>query len=367
MAYYITMNAMVTLNEFGELEDEVKQEFYSDVKDCLQDLKDCTQEMGDGESEELIHRMFRAIHTIKGNCNMVFLPMYVDALHFIEEMVQDVRNGAYPYNSAYATLFVSSCNRVVELLGDSIATGQADEKALSGIRQLIKEVREAGDERRPTIARCADSAIADGHYSLDLIAAADSEGSVFSIFDATDMEFFQYLIDCQSQMFPDVRSKVQNMIQLSLVLNESMGMAVDEEQLTAALYCFELSSLFGKAKTENEKDFAQRRIFTAGGLLSRMPGWNIAAEMIFQSQEKFDGTGFPKQLKDKDIVPGAQIIQLVSHFFDKIFSCRDLGYKKGLFAAVKAINEEAERIYSPKIIRIFNSVIKSHYLSRSQW
>ncbi|MCW9015540.1 MAG: hypothetical protein OQJ89_01105, partial [Kangiellaceae bacterium] len=66
---------------FDELEDEIKQEFYEDVVAAISDINECATTLESGADAQVIDRMFRSLHTVKGNCNMVFLEDFVEATH----------------------------------------------------------------------------------------------------------------------------------------------------------------------------------------------------------------------------------------------------------------------------------------------
>ncbi len=349
--------------DFAELDDEVRQEFYSDVKDCVQDINDCAAILSTEDPQVLINRLFRSIHTIKGNCNMVFLEPFVQCTHVVEEMVQDIRNGAYAYQPAYGRLFIATINAVDELLAVTMTQNQIDADTLVLIEALITRVRSADDERRVEEAMRGELAIQDGHYSLDLVAVSQLEGEAFSIFSATDMEFFHYLSECQQVVDPfhQVRMKVQ--IGLAKALNQTMSEPEDDDQLIAALYTYE----FFRVVKGNDIDQIRRRVFSAGSMLSRIPGWSKASELVFQTNEKTDGSGFPRGLKGVAIYDAAKILHLVDAFISTALEHKDEGYKKSLFIAVRSINQLADIEYPQHLINQFNHIIKSEYLNQSLW
>ena len=358
---------MARCDAFVELDDEVTQEFYSDVKDCIRDVNESCAALETEEPSRLVNRMFRAIHTVKGNCNMVQLHSYVDAIHYIEEMVQDVRNGHYDFEPAYANLFATSMNAIAEMLVETLGDGHYDENTLSLMTALIKEVRESEDSIRPNAALCAVTAISDGHYTLSLVAAAEEDGHVFSIFEATDLEYFQYLSDCHTHVEPEHQGRMRHLIEFSVTLNESLGSPCDQEQLMAAIYSYEIARIFVRSSDESNQEQNKRRIFVAGGLLSHMSGWKIAADYVYQSKERVDGQGIPRQLQAQQIEVGAQIVQLTNHFIDTALTNKQEGYKKSLFVAVKRVNQEVNGAYAPDIINTFNQIIRQHYLVNTSW
>ncbi len=357
------MDLQAICNEFAQLDDEVKQEFYSDVRDCVQDLNECLEILDSEDSRDLVNRMFRSIHTIKGNCNMVFLQPYVDATHLIEEMVQDVRNQAYDYQSCYGRLFITAINAIAEKLADTMSHNEIDGDYLERISRLIAMVRESAPDRRVDDAKRAELAIHDGHLSLNLVAVSHLEDETFSIFNATDMEFFKYLSDCQLAVDPDHQIKMKVLRKLVGLLNSHLAKPEDEEQLLAACYVFE----FCRIIRGNDQDQIRRRVFSAGSMLSRIPGWQRAAELVFQSYEELDGGGFPRGLTEAQIEPAAKILHLADYFISFALQNKSKGYKQSLFLAVKAANQLAGKEYPPKLIASFNQIIKTDFLCHIYW
>ncbi|WP_144393716.1 HD domain-containing phosphohydrolase [Pleionea sediminis] len=357
------MDIEAICNEFSELDDEVKQEFYSDVKDCVQEINDCAAILSSEDPQVLINRLFRSIHTIKGNCNMVFLEPYVVATHKIEEMVQDVRNATYSYDPAYGKFFITCINALDEMLINTMANNIIDAESLQKLEILIETVRESKNEQRVEEALRGELAIQEGHYSLNMIAVSRIEGEAFSIFDATDMEFFHYLSECQQAIDPMHSLRMQVQIDIVKALNLTLSKPEEEDQLLAALYVFEFFHIV------RGDDYGQNRrhVISAGNMLARIPGWTRAAELVFQSYEKTNGTGYPRGLSGNDISFAAKVIHLVDRFISIALDNRGKGYKKSLFIAVKSINQLADIEYPQSLINDFNQIIKEKYLDHVHW
>jgi hypothetical protein len=294
---------------------------------------------------------------------MVFLEPYVQCTHVIEEMVQDIRNGIYAYQPAYGRLFIAVINAVDEQLAMTMSQNEIDVNTLSKIEEMIIRIRQADDQRRVEEAMRGELAIQDGHYSLDLVAVSQFEGEAFSIFNATDMEFFHYLSECQQVVDPLHQTRMKVQIDLARALNQSLPQPEDDDQLLAAIYTYE----FFRVVEGNDIDQTRRRVFSAGSMLARIPGWTRASELVFQSNEKTDGSGFPRGLKGDAIYDAAKILHLIDSFISIALEHREQGYKKSLFIAVKSINQLADIEYPQHLINQFNQIIKADYLTQTFW
>ncbi len=348
--------------EFNELEDEVLQEFYSDVKDCVIDINNCIESIND-DPQVLINRLFRSIHTIKGNCNMVFLEPFVSATHLMEEIVQDIRGEKYFYHPNFCHLFIAGTNTIDELLQQTLRERTVDLEQLVNITKVFEQVRLSNDDIREDNAKRAELSILDKHYTIEEVALNQMEGEAFSIFSATDMEFFHYLSECQLAVDETHSFRMSLQIELALLLNQQVQNPANEEQLTAAIYVYE----FFHIVKGNDQYQIRRRVFSAGSLLARVPGWSEASQLIFQTHETLNGTGFPKKLTESEILSAAKIIHLVELFASHVIDNKEDGYKASLFKAVKAVNGLKEIHYKATLIDIFNSIIKSHYLNEVRW
>ncbi len=88
-------------------------------------------------------------------------------------------------------------------------------------------------------------------------------------------------------------------------------------------------------------------------IISTIPILKNAAEMIYSHHERFDGNGYPRQLKGNDIIITARIFA-VADSFDAIRS--DRPYRKGssLTEAVKEINLNSGTQFDPEVVSAFN-------------
>ena len=108
----------------------------------------------------------------------------------------------------------------------------------------------------------------------------------------------------------------------------------------------------GKLNTE-EKVIMQTHSQLGYDIVNTIPILKNAAEMIYSHHERFDGKGYPRQLKGNDIVIAARLFA-VADSFDAIRS--DRPYRKGssLTEAVKEINLHSGTQFDPEVVSAFN-------------
>jgi cyclic di-GMP phosphodiesterase len=87
-------------------------------------------------------------------------------------------------------------------------------------------------------------------------------------------------------------------------------------------------------------------------ILRKIPFLSEAAEIVYSHQERFDGSGYPRNLKGEQIPLGARIFS-VADTLDAITSDRIYRPKQTLQAAKEEINNWAGRQFDPDVVRVF--------------
>jgi putative nucleotidyltransferase with HDIG domain len=90
-------------------------------------------------------------------------------------------------------------------------------------------------------------------------------------------------------------------------------------------------------------------------ILSKIPFLTKAAEIVYSHQERYDGTGYPRQLKGEDIPLGARIFS-IADTLDAITSDRPYRPAQSWDAAREEIAEWSGRQFDPKIVDVFLSM-----------
>lgn len=352
-------------NSFNELEVEVKQDFYEDVQAAIADITECASLLELGADSDVINRMFRSLHTVKGNCNMVFLSSFVKASHKLEDLFSKIRSGNIEYNDVYGKFAVTIVGIIKTQLDNLMNNQTADDDILNKLELIVYCIEASPGESRLINTEKAIIAMQDGHYNLDLVALGRENGNAFSFLDATDSEFFQFISEQQSLRDPFNSKFICICEGLAKKINAMLGRSIDEQQLVAAIIFLNFSKNI--SLIENSDKLSTEQIFFSSGLLSRMAGWSIAADIILQINENHDGSGAPFGLKDDEIQPAAQALALAFEFSFIVTANLSQGYKNSLFTAVKAINAKKHSKYKERLIERFNQIIKTDYLTSHAW
>ena len=82
------------------------------------------------------------------------------------------------------------------------------------------------------------------------------------------------------------------------------------------------------------------------------------AEIVYQHHERLDGSGYPRELKDKEMIIGAKILA-VADVVEAISSHRPYRPALGINLALDEINKNSHKFYDPKVVesctRLFNN------------
>jgi putative nucleotidyltransferase with HDIG domain len=104
--------------------------------------------------------------------------------------------------------------------------------------------------------------------------------------------------------------------------------------------------------TQDEARIMQGHCYLGYQMLKKIPFLAEASEIVYSHQERFDGTGYPRGLKGKEIPLGARIVA-VANTLDSITS--DLRYRpaQSLQAAREEISKWSGRQFDPEVVKVF--------------
>ena len=148
------------MNQLAVTYREEAGELLAELETSLLDLEEKQ------DDKELIDRVFRAMHTLKGSGAMCGFNDIADFTHEVETVFDLVRNGRLPVTKDLLDLTLKSRDYISALLDASSGHGKADmhqgEAIINGLRRLVPDVA----ERQPM-------AQVDKHVEKTLDAAKD--------------------------------------------------------------------------------------------------------------------------------------------------------------------------------------------------
>jgi two-component system, chemotaxis family, sensor kinase CheA len=113
--------------------DELKRTFFDECGELLQDMETGLTDLQDGTgSEDTVHAVFRAVHSIKGGAGIFGFEALVEFAHVFETVLDSVRHGTLHQTPEVFTVLLMSSDMLADLVGmsrsgEAIPAGHASE------------------------------------------------------------------------------------------------------------------------------------------------------------------------------------------------------------------------------------------------
>ncbi len=93
--------SQLNLNRPDELQRDCVDDFFEDFRDAYEQCESTLIELEQHPQQpELLHGIFRVVHTIKGNLGFIGLFSLIPLLQSLEDVLDDIRKGHMAYDSA---------------------------------------------------------------------------------------------------------------------------------------------------------------------------------------------------------------------------------------------------------------------------
>lgn len=130
----------------GDVPEEILEFFVPEVEEHLQTVTECLLALEMNPTDEDIHRLFRAMHTVKGSAAQVGLPRIALVAHRAEDLIGRLRDGALKPSAEIVDVCLESVDTLKKFLyrqWPDEATAQSTTKMLLGrIGRLAPEEEE---------------------------------------------------------------------------------------------------------------------------------------------------------------------------------------------------------------------------------
>jgi chemotaxis protein histidine kinase CheA len=347
---------------------ESLQEFIEDLQDQVPGIeRDIAALRKEPTDRALIARLFRSLHTIKGDAAICKVDVGVMICHPIESLLARCREGEIAFTNLIAEATLLALDRL-ELTVEALSTGRTVEhlklpELVGGMEGMASAPT---DELAARAARTIEAVtgfrpLHTGNEPTP--AAAPPQAASADL--ANDLRFFRELALQFESRSPLFKGRTDRILRLALDTNIAAGSPVDPTQLEAAVYLHDVGMMFAPESvwlkvgklTDEDKRQLQEHPGHAAGLLRRMAGWAAAADMVAQHHEMPDGGGYPAKLKAEAICPGAKILAIVDAFEAVTLKHSNRGQTRSLVRAIAEINA-CDNQFATEWIAPFNSVIR---------
>jgi HD-GYP domain-containing protein (c-di-GMP phosphodiesterase class II) len=321
---------------------------------------------------ELIHQLFRAVHTIKGDLGVVSVAPLTPLMTAIEDLLSRLRHGEMIFSPIISDLVMLILDRVCQFVSDCADVGRADydPQFFAQICQRLQASTLATPYQAETLLGEAIQLL-DPSVVIQLSAAitdTSADSLVYAgLLENEDMKFFRALITPIEQRSRYWQGRGDRLLKLALLLNQLAGEPVNPKQLAMAAYVHDYGmallplAVLHKQDTLSDVDIHLLRshVTASAHLLQYMPQWQPAREMILQHHESVDGSGYPFGLRDREICDGAKILAIVDTFdaltHERAYRTHQ---RRPIIRAVKEINDLAGRQLNSLWVDVFNTAVQ---------
>jgi hypothetical protein len=351
-------------------DEESLQEFYDALSDYTPNIERYIALLRRTPKDKvLIADLFRALHSIKGDAALCKIEMGEIIAHPIETLLGRLRNDEIAFSDLLAEAILLATDRLEQaieaLVNRKRSLGHLKlVELVQGLEALAAAAPDAIDQKA---ALLIESVSGFRPASATHVIKPHAEGGavINSESVTADLNFFHTLSLQYENLSPPLNGRSDRQLLMALETNEVAGNPVDPTQLKAAVYMHDVGMMFlpeslwlrtGKL-TDEEKRALRSHSGFGSGLLQRMAGWQLAAEIVQQHHETPDGRGYPHGLKNEQITPGAKILAIVDTFEAVTLKHSQHGGSRSLLRAIAEINA-CDNQFAPEWIESFNVVVR---------
>jgi len=363
------MADLIALLQPRVIDGESLQEFIEDLEDLVPGIeRDIAALRKEPTDRALIARLFRSLHTIKGDAAICKVDVGVAICHPIESLLSRCREGEIAFSNLLAEVTLLALDRLdltMEALSGGRSASHLKLPELVGGMEGMAAARPEEMSMRAARTIEAVTGFKPVHTSNEGMPNVMATLAPASEDLAADLRFFRGLALQFESRSPLFKGRTDRILRLALDTNAGAAAPVDAAQLEAAVYLHDVGMMFapesvwlkvGKLSDEDKRQL-QEHPRHAAGLLQRMPGWAEAAQMVAQHHEMPDGCGYPDRLATADICPGAKILAIVDAFEAVTLKHSHRGQTRSLVRAIAEINA-CDNQFATEWIGPFNNVIR---------
>jgi len=123
--------------------DKFKQAFIEEARDILVELESSLLELNENRTDrELVGRVFRAMHTIKGSGGMFGFDKLAAFVHNLENAFDEVLNNRLAVSSELVNLSLSALDQIKAMLQEAVGQGQASDEVCQDLTAKLRRLTE---------------------------------------------------------------------------------------------------------------------------------------------------------------------------------------------------------------------------------
>jgi chemosensory pili system protein ChpA (sensor histidine kinase/response regulator) len=164
-AIFPAVSFVERLAQDGEVPDEVLEFFIPEAEEHLQAVTECLLALEGHPNADDIHRLFRAMHTVKGSAAQVGLHRLSAVAHRVEDLIGRLRDGALQPSAEIVDLFLQSVDVLKQFLHRQ---WPSDAAMVAAVDPLLARIAELAPEEAIELAsEQAEGEIRESEGTLD--------------------------------------------------------------------------------------------------------------------------------------------------------------------------------------------------------
>ena len=329
----------------------------------------------DQNNSELLAHLFRSVHTIKGDIQIVNMEPMVPLISAVEDILGMLRAGEISFNNLISDLALTVLEMIQIFVDDSARYSQAkyDPEVHNAALRYLHKVNPSTPAENEIFLTQALLKL-DPTLSTEVISTLDKvvdTPPLHSDWESeikTDLIFFEDLMGPIERRMDNWKGRGARQLKLARALNHYSGSKVDDHQLAAAVLLHDIGmalvpmGLMRKQNdlSEDERYTLNNHLIRSANILSDIPHWDEARSFILAHHERFDGKGYPNGLSGSEIPDGAKILALVDTFEAMTHDRSQITHRKRPIAvAAQEIALNSGSQLCPYWTNIFTEVISS--------
>ena len=200
------------------MDDELIEEFLDETSEALSELDvDIVNLEQNPEDSELIGKIFRLVHTIKGTCGFLGLPRLETVAHHSENVLGRFRDGDLKVTPEYITLILEAFDIIKEIVASIEETGSEPEGDDSALLKKLDDVYNfVVSEDSSADSEAEDSSEVGAEESPEADASADE------------------MIDLMQVPLDELRAQAEENKKVELEAAEALKKATEKGDVSAA-------------------------------------------------------------------------------------------------------------------------------------
>jgi chemotaxis protein histidine kinase CheA len=122
--------------ELPDLDEETLIELFDTITESLDSIEmSVTNLTANPEDQETLNKLFRELHSVKGNFRVCFMTPFSGYTHSIEEMFSEIRQGRFEFSPAMSEVTLGALDKLRAKMDQIRTTGEIDTDDMEVVSQ----------------------------------------------------------------------------------------------------------------------------------------------------------------------------------------------------------------------------------------